>query len=345
MSSAKKKKARPSIVEKSAYGANTAYLILHTVYLPILFLAGLDILAYVDIGVIAAYGLCFLMLKKKLFYPYTLVCGNIFLVFVSVATVLCGLKFGFFLTLIGLSCVAFYTAYFSKRRGVKYAIAWVFTSLAVFFGIYIYSKLRHPYYTASPAWAEVVLFSINSIVSFSLIAVYLSMFVMYTMSLEKRITSESRTDELTKINNRYGLYDHLDEIEDKSNCYLAIFDIDDFKKVNDTYGHVYGDFVLQEVSRRTASALPEDFLCRYGGEEFILILENELDLASVKAKLEALRDSIKKTSFVHDGHEASITITIGVAPYPKSGNTERWINAADEKMYQGKNSGKDQVVA
>ena len=87
--------------------------------------------------------------------------------------------------------------------------------------------------------------------------------------------NESRTDELTQINNRYALYDYFNQDDDKSSKSLALFDIDDFKKINDIHGHIAGDYVLKLVAEIADEILTDTFLCRYGGEEFVAVLEKE----------------------------------------------------------------------
>ena len=96
--------------------------------------------------------------------------------------------------------------------------------------------------------------------------------------------NESRTDELTQISNRYGLFDYFEDDEVvKNDKVLALLDVDDFKILNDSFGHVTGDFVLKRIAEIANEVLTGSFVCRYGGEEFIMVL-NETE---AKDKLEA----------------------------------------------------------
>jgi diguanylate cyclase (GGDEF)-like protein len=184
------------------------------------------------------------------------------------------------------------------------------------------------------------LFITNAIIVFAFVACYLTVFVRYALSLENKIINESRTDELTQISNRYGLYDYYEEIDDKDEQAIALFDIDDFKFVNDHYGHAAGDLVLKRIAEIASDEVGDEFVCRYGGEEFVAVISG-----SVLEKLEALRKRIEKEEFEFEGEKIHVTVTIGVAYYSKDMSLEKWVECADEKMYFGKRNGKNKVIS
>ena len=165
------------------------------------------------------------------------------------------------------------------------------------------------------------------------------MFIKYALHLENKITNESRTDELTQIANRYGLYDYFNQEEHKESKVLALFDIDDFKLINDEYGHAAGDYILKRVAELSA-ALPGSFVCRYGGEEFVAVVNSD----NYFEVLENLRKTFENEVFEFEGKQHKITITIGATVYEKDMTLEKWVSSADERMYLGKNSGKNKVV-
>ena len=185
------------------------------------------------------------------------------------------------------------------------------------------------------------LFATHVIVVFAFIVFYLVVFLKYALSLEKKIMDESRTDELTQINNRYALYDYFAQLEDKTHMALALFDIDDFKRINDNHGHVVGDSILKSVASLAVETLSDCFVCRYGGEEFVVVLNNR----GCCERLEELRKSIEDRLFEYEGSKFNITITIGVANYEKNMSLEKWVELADEKMYSGKRTGKNKMVS
>ena len=319
--------------------ANTAYLILRIFYLALFLINQLYILVWIDLATIVIYGLCFILIKNKKFYVYALVCGNEFFLFIIATTLLIGFNTGFHFYLIGLSVVSFFTSYFSKKKNIRAAIIWACLSIAIYLTLYLVTQFNQPYYQIEQ-WLTVTLSITHIIVVFLFLIFYLVTFLKYALTLERRIINESRTDELTEINNRYALYDFFAQESDKSTKVLALFDIDDFKKINDLHGHVTGDYVLKRVAEIMTNVLNDSFVCRYGGEEFIIVLDQEGQFE----KLEALRKVVEAEQFEYEGEKLNVTITIGASPYLKDITLERWIELADEKMYQGKKSGKNRTI-
>ncbi len=337
------KKQHYKTINKTCYVANTVYLFIHVFYLVLFLIAKLYIMVAVDAAVIAIYLAFFLVLKKQKYYLYALLCGNEFFVFVSVATVMLGFDTGFHFYLIGLCVVSFFTSYFSKISSATKSLIWVGLSAVIYLALYFVTRYNAPYYAIDP-WLEITLFVTHAILVFGFIASYMVVFLRYALSLENQIMNDSRTDELTQINNRYALYDYVATIKDKTSKALALFDIDDFKNVNDIYGHAAGDYVLKRIAEIASQSLEDAFVCRYGGEEFVLVL-NVDGKTSYYDQLENLRMSVEREPFEVNGEPLKITITVGVAICPsKDLALERWISLADEKMYAGKSTGKNRVV-
>ena len=152
-------------------------------------------------------------------------------------------------------------------------------------------------------------------------------------------------DALTDLLNRGTIerliYEINDGGEDVGNCYLLMFDIDDFKQVNDTYGHSEGDNILKAVSNyliKNVSTLPNTKVGRWGGEEFMILLSNSSD-ADAYNLAEQIRSEIKAASSSRSG----ITISIGVTKYLAPENVADTITRVDELLYKAKEQGKDQV--
>jgi len=164
--------------------------------------------------------------------------------------------------------------------------------------------------------------------------------------LEEELRRLSNTDGLTALFNRRHLDESLQSELERARRYhlplsVLMFDIDHFKKFNDTYGHDQGDRVLQAVATTLRGALRnQDYPCRYGGEEFAAILPNTAK-AGAYSLAERLRKDIERMSV--DG--LKVTISIGVAEYPDHDVTEqaRLIEAADAAMYEAKRSGRNRV--
>ena len=339
MSFANQQSSHYRTIDKTCYIANIAYLILRAFYLVLFIIAKLYILVGITAGTILIYLFCFFLMKKKKYYLYALVCGNEFFAFIITTTLMLGFNTGFHFYLIGLSVVSFFTSYFSKTHNIKNAVVWAGLSVIIYLVLYFVTNFNNPYY-AIDKWLEMTLATTHIVVVFLFVVFYLVVFLKYALSLEGKIMNESRTDELTQISNRYGLYDYFNQEGDKSYKALALFDIDDFKKINDEYGHVTGDYILKRVAEITTQVLSDSFACRYGGEEFVVVLNSNGHFD----RLENLRKRIEEEIFVFDGHKHRITITIGVAAYLKDTSLEKWVESADKKMYIGKNSGKNKTV-
>ena len=166
------------------------------------------------------------------------------------------------------------------------------------------------------------------------------------LEYKNKILAEMSTiDGLTKINNHRALAEYLKaEVSDANRTNnplsVAIFDIDDFKKVNDSKGHIYGDQVLIDVAANIKNSIRiSDVAGRYGGEEFMVIFPNT-DLETATKISERIRQAIESYSFV-DG--LKITISGGIKEYEREDMTEL-INLADKNLYKAKKNGKNQIV-
>lgn len=343
MESIEEKKAHYSVIKKTCYATDFIYLAVHVLYLILFLIAKVYPMVYANITSIVLYILFLFIIKKQKYYLYALCCGNEFLIFMSVATILVGFHSGFHLCIIGLCVVSFFTTYFSKESSMRNSLTWTVLSLGLYIGLYLYCHFNEPQYQID-RWLEVTLFILHSVAVFAFIAAYLIIFIKYAVSLENRITKESRIDNLTQIHNRYDLYNYLDSIDDKTDFALSMFDIDDFKKINDIYGHVCGDYILKEVASITKETLIGSFVSRFGGEEFIIISKADGRMDRVYKELETLRQKIETNDFIFDGKTIHLTITIGIEEYSSEYTIENWINRADDKLYCGKRNGKNQTV-
>jgi diguanylate cyclase len=160
----------------------------------------------------------------------------------------------------------------------------------------------------------------------------------------------SRSDRLTQLNNR-GYWEECLQQEFRrlkrthGPGALVLFDIDHFKKVNDTYGHPAGDEVIRQTSDRLRETMrTTDVAGRYGGEEFVIILA---DTAAVGAQTfaERLRTVVAAQTVRHDQHEIRYTISLGVAEMQaRIESPKQWIECADRALYEAKHGGRNRVV-
>jgi diguanylate cyclase (GGDEF)-like protein len=125
---------------------------------------------------------------------------------------------------------------------------------------------------------------------------------------------------------------------------FIIIDIDHFKSINDSYGHLMGDYVLRKLSELLLSQVSKtDMVGRYGGEEFALVLPNS-DPKAAKELCDTIREKFAKMQFKSGGNEFHVTFSGGVASFPVVKNAEKLIAAADKALYKAKHFGRNQVV-
>lgn len=124
---------------------------------------------------------------------------------------------------------------------------------------------------------------------------------------------------------------------------LLLFDLDHFKKVNDTYGHLGGDYVLVALAKQVCIAIRrEDIFARYGGEEFAVLCRG-INRAGTERLAERIRIAIETFSFEHDGRRIPVTISVGVAMVPAKGidDSTALVEAADKALYTAKRLGRN----
>lgn len=164
--------------------------------------------------------------------------------------------------------------------------------------------------------------------------------------MEQRINA--MTDTLTKLPNRIAYEEKVNNEwrrlrNEKKVLYLAIFDIDNFKQINDKYGHSVGDKTLQIIANHIRKLIDKnDFLVRWGGEEFVALLYDQ-DLNSSFAKVEALREKIASLPFMFKGARVSVTISIGLSEFGTQSTIEEAFEAADNLLFSAKNNGRNQT--
>jgi diguanylate cyclase (GGDEF)-like protein/PAS domain S-box-containing protein len=171
------------------------------------------------------------------------------------------------------------------------------------------------------------------------------------IKLREALRTQSVRDALTGLYNRRYLEEVLErEVRRASRATQALgvlmIDLDHFKSFNDSYGHDAGDAVLREIAiSLTKGIRAEDFVCRFGGEEFVVILPTA-DLAASRARAERLRSKVKELTILYQGKSMGmITISVGLAVFPDHGISPKELMAsADAALYEAKRGGRDQVV-
>ncbi len=169
---------------------------------------------------------------------------------------------------------------------------------------------------------------------------------LYQLDIEEMAT----TDKLTGLYNRQAfdmLFDSLvlDLKRVPDELSLLLLDIDHFKKINDSHGHLAGDAVLVHIAGLIKSRLREtDIKCRWGGEEFMVLLKG-CDLKTAMNMAEELRLGILNHPLLLDGKNLAVTVSVGVTVFQQKDNRDEIIRRADRALYTAKSNGRNQVVA
>ncbi len=197
--------------------------------------------------------------------------------------------------------------------------------------------------------------AVNSVVAPLLIAPlvtwYLIGLLLKLNELEQKQRDLATYDDLTGTMNRRAFFENFHTLQkiaerQRSHLTLAYIDIDDFKAINDKYGHVAGDAVLQSFATTLKeSARGSDIIARIGGEEFAMLLP-DTDIQGAYSILERIRAQISARALTIDEHSINLSISIGLTHYQKETElvVEQLIKQADQALYQAKSEGKNCIV-
>lgn len=171
------------------------------------------------------------------------------------------------------------------------------------------------------------------------------------INLYAKLEEKAIKDELTNIYNRRYLNQVCDQfifeaIRDKTPLSVALFDIDKFKNINDSYGHLFGDEALKLVASM-ASELAEStggVAGRYGGEEFVVLFPNR-DLASTHEVVITYHEAVRQTAFCYENERVEVRLSVGISSFPETcQNPNDLLNYADWAMYYSKENGRDRIT-
>ena len=165
---------------------------------------------------------------------------------------------------------------------------------------------------------------------------------LFTLTKVTNLSNEVQIDTLTGVYKKSYFNKQLEKIiTNNEECIVVVLDIDDFKRVNDSYGHQVGDDVLKEFAQLIQNSIRgNDIFARWGGEEFLLLFEHT-NLVNALKKIENVRETIDKFIFSHIGH---MTSSFGVAEKKETDDINSLLQRADRALYEAKDKGKNCVV-
>lgn len=167
----------------------------------------------------------------------------------------------------------------------------------------------------------------------------------------RKMAQMATRDELTGVYNRRFFVEALEREMTRAKRYgtdlvILMIDMDYFKRVNDTYGHIAGDMVLREIGKMLLDSMRQsDLICRYGGEEFAVILPNT-DVEKATVVSERFRERVNKHQFEYDSKKLQITVSIGIASFDRSNDKQsptELVDNADQALYQAKREGRNRI--
>ncbi|MBP5283342.1 MAG: GGDEF domain-containing protein [Treponema sp.] len=307
--------------------------------------------------------LCFIILFKNLKNKFFILLAYFeTLTYCIFFTVTMGSDFGLqIVPICVIPCV--YLLGYSARASLKFYIT--FGSLAFFVNIFIlyWNFMRNgivstnAYYIVSlelPVfyiWHTIMLNSTAMIVHLY-ISIHTEMSFRRSRQKNKQIAQEldyiSNHDHLTGLLNRRKINFYIEPCSyrkktENADYAFTIFDIESFKKVNDTYGHDAGDFILKNISSKISQYIkPGQLLARWGGEEFVILFKDFSP--EIRNQLELIREEVSRTDNVFNGINIKITLTFGLSSSRTSTSPDRLIMEADNNLMYGKEHGKNQVV-
>ena len=295
--------------------------------------------------------------KKQYMYIYISALTEV-LFHSSLASIMLGWNWGFMIYTIVMVPIAFYLAYTLPKH--EESVMSPLVSSAIVMLCYILThvicqRIVPLYKGVYPNYMPLAFYYFNTMIAFVMMLLFSILFALEIRYMQRRLEQENctleevaRIDPLTHLLNRRSMNTYMEQIEkevvqtQRPFC-VMMADIDDFKKINDTYGHDCGDEVLIAIADIIAHCVREnDYVCRWGGEEILILVQTNLALASQVA--ERIRQQIASKEIVYNGKNVHVTTTLGVSEYRDGMNIRSMIEEADQNLYKGKKNGKNQVV-
>ena len=330
--------------------------IVHTLFFLLFLFLHVTPMVIFNVGSVLTYLACGIMLRKP---------GRLFRVFLttyleillhSLAAAICiGWQYGFTMYILALIPFCYYMCnnLVSGRKRYIAATLLGFIAFLAFAGCRMIILFRPPLYSLSLTPVFLFLIYMFNAVSTCIFMIVFSLIFLLEIHLsDSKLRTQNElleklanTDPLTGLYNRRSMQVFLDHAMASGRDFcLAMCDIDDFKKVNDTYGHDAGDIVLKEIAgimkEQTGS---QGYVCRWGGEEILIF--SSVNAEQTRAMMEKIRRSICNHIFVCGEKLVHCSVTIGVSAHKPGRSAEDTVTEADYNLYSGKKNGKNRVVA
>lgn len=334
------------------------FIVVHAWIFSFASFADLNILAYLNIGSIVLYGLSYLLITRN-FLQLTFFVTLMENIFHSLAiSMILADDLSCTLYLLILVPLSFFFLYLAR---VKHILAKsIFVSILATIA-FITCKLV-PFYTnpiysisSEEKWVPVITI-VNSVLVFLALVFFSSIFIVAVTKSKvfsdikyQKLDEDAGIDQLTGLQNKRHLEKALDDIaevskkEDIPFC-VCIFDLDNFKRINDDFGLTKGDKIIKDVADILKDCVSEnDYLCRWTGQSYLILLR-DFDLETAVNLSELIRMRIDEHEFELNGIDVHVTATAGIAQYRDGQRPKDLVDEADHLMRYGKSHGKNRVV-
>lgn len=339
-----------SFTRDFTFKVNIIVLIIHIALLCLFIVGQVKVMVYVNLFSITYY-VIILFFSKKHFYLFTrLTCIEV-IIHSMLATLTLGWEWGFELYFFAICPIVFYFDYIAiklKDPGFKPVISTIVVAITLAITALISGFTQAETVFEGTAMRQVAVMS-NALISFLFCVYFLYLYKKMAVDSEEIIRNMARKDTLTGLYNRRTLLEllttSLKDVSTPTRYFVALMDIDDFKKINDTYGHTVGDQVLVEVANILETLNHQGLhVSRWGGEEFLIYGPPTVTYDVITRQLDQVLKTIETKVFYHGEMSFHVTLTAGLALGGEIGEFDQVIGQADSLLYQGKHNGKNQLV-
>lgn len=304
-----------------------------------------DVLLWFSIPTLLVYVVGYFLIAKDRLDIYVRLVYFWITLYMCVCTVCLGYKIGFHLYCLSMIPIIFYTEYMAEKLNRPRINAFVASGIIAICYLLStgYTAFQGPIYTVDNSIAG-SFWAFNSVIVIAFLVFYSRLMLSLIGDYETKLRDAALKDKLTGLYNRHYMLESLDKASSEgSEHFLAMVDIDDFKKINDTYGHNAGDYVLSKLADIMREQCNNCKLSRWGGEEFLILSKGKVGSSGFRT-IEGLRAAVEGYDFEYEGTKIKVTITCGLADFVPGRSIDAWVSEADDKLYAGKGSGKNKVV-
>lgn len=333
-------------IQKLATIINSIITTLVLVMMVIYYLIGATFLVYYSVFVAIVYFIHYPLIRRFQFVKVTWSTYTMLTLYMFICTIFLGYDYGFQLYSMSTIPLIYYIKYLTTKYGGEnprpnfWAVVIVISCLTSS----LYSVKCGPIYPTEGLPALTFL-------GLNLLSVcfFLITFAQFTTKIiidsENKLKNQANFDALTGIANRYLMTSNLEQLiadpEQANNLWIAMLDIDDFKKINDRFGHTNGDRVLSKLAAIMKKTCKDCIVSRWGGEEFLIC--GNTSKVSIHI-LDQLVKDVEAASLSTHKDKIKFTISVGASVFHVGQSIDSWIISADKKLYHGKNNGKNRVT-